>query len=212
MGDIHRTTEEKTVKKELNRKIKELCASAGTEAARDMAAELTADLDKRFDDRVAAGMSELDAYRDVLRNVDQIEAMLRSLPASGGVAAAEDRRVGERQLKFYLEKASSVMWVTSVIVFFLLGLLGHAWKYAWLIFLWTTLGQILLDMAEKYNRKHNLNKTVQDGLSGILWVGTTILFFLTGFGMHLWRLNWLLFLAAVVVQILLDAFLKQGDR
>jgi len=207
------TTEDKTVKKELNRKIKELCASAGTEAARDMAAELTADLDKRFDDRVAAGMSELDAYRDVLRNVDQIEAMLRALPSSDGAAAvAEDRSAGQRRLKFYLEKTSAVMWVTTAIVFFLFGLLGHAWKYAWLIFLWTTIGQILLDMAEKYNRKHNLSKTVQDGLSGILWVGTTILFFLTGFGMHLWRVNWLLFLVAVVVQILLDAILKQGDR
>lgn len=200
------------MKKELNRKIRELCESAGTQAARDMAAELTADLDRRFDDRVAAGMSELDAYRDVLRNVDQIEEMLRALPSSDGAAAAEDPRAGEKQLKFYLEKTSAVMWVMTAIVFFLLGMIGGVWKYAWLIFLWTTVGQILLEMTRKYNRRRNLNRTLRGGLSGILWVGTTIVYFLTGFGLGMWRINWLLFPAAVVVQILLDAFLKERDR
>ena len=201
------------MKKELNRKIEELCESAGTEAAREMAGELTADLDKRFDDRVAAGMSELDAYRDVLRNVDQIEQMLRSLPQDADAEAAmKSRRAGEKRLKFYLDKTSEVMWVSSLIVFFLIGFIGHAWKYAWLIFLWSTIGQIILEMTENYNKKRNLNKAMRDVISGILWVGTVIVFFLTGFAMHLWKFNWLLFLVAVVIQILLDAILKEEDR
>ena len=198
------------MKKELNRKIEELCDSAGTAAAREMAAELTADLDRRFDDRVAAGMSELDAYRDVLRNVDQIEEMLRSLPASDAEVTMENHRAGLKQLKLYLETTSSIMWITSVIAFFLVGLAGHAWKYSWLVFLWSTLGQIILEMTEDYNKKRNLKKTMRDGLSGILWVGTVILFFVTGFGLHLWRFNWLLFLVSVIIQIMLDAFLRNG--
>ena len=201
------------MKKELNRKIEELCESAGTEAAREMAGELTADLDKRFDDRVAAGMSELDAYRDILRNVDQIEQMLRSLPQDADAETAmKSRRAGEKRLKFYLDKTSEVMWVSSLIVFFLIGFIGHTWKYAWLIFLWSTIGQIILEMTENYNKKRNLNKAMRDGISGILWVGTVIVFFLTGFAMHLWKFNWLLFLVAVVIQILLDAILKEEDR
>ena len=104
------------------------------------------------------------------------------------------------------------MWVSSLIVFFLIGFIGHAWKYAWLIFLWSTIGQIILEMTENYNKKRNLNKAMRDGISGILWVGTVIVFFLTGFAMHLWKFNWLLFLVAVVIKILLDAILKEEDR
>ena len=68
------------MKDELNKKIRELCNSAGSSAACAMAPVLTEDLDRKYDERVAAGMSELDAYRDVLRSVDRIEAMLRALP------------------------------------------------------------------------------------------------------------------------------------
>ena len=63
------------MKDELNKKIRELCNSAGSSAACAMAPVLTEDLGRKYDERVAAGMSELDAYRDVLRSVDRIEAM-----------------------------------------------------------------------------------------------------------------------------------------
>ena len=194
----------------LNQKIRDLCTEAGSASAAAMAPRLINDLDKEYDKRVDAGMSELDAYRDVLRNVDQIEKMLKSLPESSDAELAmKNHKEAAKTLEFYLGQTSAVMWVTSVIAFFLVGLAGHAWKYAWLIFLWTTIGEIVLDMTRDYNKKQNLKKAVRDGMSGVLWVGTVIVFFLTGFGLHLWRINWLLFLAAVVAQILLDTFMKE---
>lgn len=217
------------MKDELNRKIKELCDEAGSASAAAMAPRLVSDLDAEYDKRVTAGMSELDAYRDVLRSVDRIRAMLRALPQDAPreekqtrTAASEtdddwdpladfsERMAGRKTLEFYIEKASALLWVGTSLVYFLWSLAFGGWHYTWLIFLWATLGQIVLSAAEEYNRHLNLRKTMHSTLSGCLWVGAVIAFFLAGFGLHLWRFSWLVFLAATVVQILLGAFLDDG--
>ena len=211
----------------LNQKIRELCDDAGSASAAAMAPRLIYDLDKEYDKRVNAGMSELDAYRDVLRSVDRIEAMLRALPKdtaeeepgsrSAPQAAAWDpeedysqRVAGRKTLAFYLEKSSALLWVGTTLVYFLWSLTFGGWRYTWLIFLWATLGQIILSGAEDYNKHLNIRKTMFDTMSGCLWVGAVIAFFLAGFGLHLWRFSWLVFLAATAVQILLGTFLDRG--
>ena len=206
----------------LNQKIRDLCGEAGSASAAAMAPRLIDDLDREYDKRVDAGMSELDAYRDVLRSVDRIEAMLRALPkdppreeAKTEPAADEwdpmadfsQRMAGRRALSFYLDKASALLWVGTTLVYFLWSLTFGGWHYTWLIFLWATLGQIVLSGAESYNKHLNLRKTMMETMSGCLWVGAVILFFLAGFGLGLWRYAWLIFLAATGVQILLSAFL-----
>lgn len=205
----------------LNQKIRELCGEAGSASAAAMAPRLIDDLDREYDKRVDAGMSELDAYRDVLRSVDRIEAMLRALPKDSPdrkektepaaewdpVADFSERMAGRRALSFYLDKASALLWVGTTLVYFLWSLTFGGWRYTWLIFLWTTLGQIILSGAESYNKHLNLRKTMMDTMSGCLWVGAVILFFLAGFGLGLWRYSWLIFLAATAGQIVLSAFL-----
>ncbi len=222
------------MKDELNRKIRELCDAAGSSSAAAMAPVLTADMDREYDRRIRAGMSELDAYRDVLRSVDRIEAMLRALPKdnvsagtrsapatddppeSGRPATPEgeeaySRSEGIKTLKFYTEKASSLLWVGTTLLYFLWSFVFGGWGYTWLIFLWATLGQILLSAAVDHNRNHrrNVRKTMHDSLSGCLWVGAVIVFFLAGLGLHLWQLSWLVFLAATIVQILMETFLSE---
>lgn len=221
------------MKDELNRKIRELCDETGSASAAAMAPRLISDMDSEYDKRVKAGMSELDAYRDVLRSVDRIKAMLSALPkdegnrnaspfsASAAAAAdggedwdpAEDfsrRAAGMKRLKFYVEKASSLLWVGTTLLYFLWSLAFGGWRYTWLIFLWAAAGQVVLSAAEEYNKRLNLKKTLLDTFSGCLWIEAVIFFFLAGFGLGLWRFSWLIFLAATIVQILLGAVLGDG--
>ena len=225
------------MKDELNRKIRELCDEAGSASAAAMAPRLINDMDSEYDKRVKAGMSELDAYRDVLRSVDRIRAMLSALPKDDGTrstrtassagfardagAEAEDdgwdpaedfarRSAGMKQLKFYVEKASSLLWVGTTLVYFLWSLAFGGWRYTWLIFLWAAAGQVVLSAAEDYNKRLNLKKTIFDAISGCLWIEAVIFFFLAGFGLGLWKFSWLIFLAATIAQILLGAVLGDG--
>ncbi len=247
------------MKDELNKKIRELCEDAGSQAALRMIPVLTADLDREYDKRIEAGMVELDAYRDVLRSVDRIEAMLRSLPKDGTdtagepqaeeegpeerqepesrkekerknggsrskaagrgedvlerLAEEEERRKGLKTLEFYSDKVSALLWVGTTLVYFLMSLRFGIWSWSWLIFLWATLGQILLSAAVDYNKHLNLKKTYHETLSGCLWVGATLLFFIGGFFLHQWKYAWLIFLAATLGQILMEtAFADRAER
>ena len=197
------------MKNELNKKLKKLCDEAGSAAAAAKYDELSAKLGAEYDARVKAGMSELDAYRDILKNVDQIRALLDSLPKSAEDDDRKSRQLSFRWLSKNLSRISGCMWIATVIVYFLFSFTTGAWAISWLIFLWTTIGQILLGMVKRCNRGVKLKKVLKSGLSGILWVGMTMFYFWFSMATMTWHLSWLLFLFAVIQQIILNAVL--GD-
>ena len=159
------------MKDELNKKIRELCNSAGSSAACAMAPVLTEDLDRKYDERVAAGMSELDAYRDVLRSVDRIEAMLRALPKDSPKAqdpksqdqksqdpktAPKKKTAGTREAPPYVRPS-------------------------------TPEEEEAADLAAGRKR---LSFLVGQS-SALLWVGTTLLYFLWSLTFGGWRYTWI---------------------
>jgi len=158
------------MKNELNRKIKKLCDSAESSAAAAQYDELSRKMNEEYDLRVQAGMSEIDAYRAVLRNVDKIQQMLNSLPKTDEDEERISRQKSFKWLSKNLARISGCMWIASAIVYILFSMMFGGWHLTWLIFPWTAIGQILLSMAKKYNRGVNLKKVLKDGLSGILWI------------------------------------------
>lgn len=197
------------MKRELDRTVKQLCREAGSAAAAAKEDELKSSLEEQYEQRIRAGMSELDAYRDVLKNVDQIRAMLLSLPKS---EAEEEQRKSEEDRKRsekILDKISSCLWIGTLIAYFLISFGTGLWAYTWLIFLWSSIGQNILDMVKKLGRGKPKKKVLRSGLSSILWIGVVILYFVVSFGSGLWYLTWLLFPAATLVQILMGLFLGE---
>lgn len=193
------------MKNELNRKIRKLCDSAGSAAAAAKYDELTKQMNADYDARIKAGMSEIDAYRDVLRDVDKIQELLNSLPKT----EEDDERISLQKsykwLSKNLSRISGCMWIATAIVYLLFSMTYGGWKITWLIFLWTTIGQIVLNMVKKYNRGVKLKKVLKGGLSGILWVAVTILYFLFSMIVGYWHLSWLIFPFTVILQIILNA-------
>ena len=193
------------MKNELNRKIRKLCDSAGSAAAAAKYDELTKQMNADYDARIKAGMSEIDSYRDVLRDVDKIQELLNSLPKT----EEDDERISLQKsykwLSKNLSRISGCMWIATAIVYLLFSMTYGGWEITWLIFLWTTIGQIVLNMVKKYNRGVKLKKVLKGGLSGILWVAVTILYFLFSMIVGYWHLSWLIFPFTVILQIILNA-------
>ncbi|MBQ7930967.1 MAG: hypothetical protein IJ334_08145 [Clostridia bacterium] len=193
------------MKNELNRKIRKLCDSAGSAAAAAKYDELTKQMNADYDARIKAGMSEIDAYRDVLRDVDKIQELLNSLPKT----EEDDERISLQKsykwLSKNLSRISGCMWIATAIVYLLFSMTYGGWEITWLIFLWTTIGQIVLNMVKKYNRGVKLKKVLKGGLSGILWIAVTILYFLFSMIVGYWHLSWLIFPFTVILQIILNA-------
>lgn len=89
---------------------------------------------------------------------------------------------------------SSSMWSLVIVLFFLISFLTNWWHVSWIIFLVGACAQlvILYVFADSTKRKRLWH--------GILWVATTILYFIISFGLNAWVWSWSIFLMAVTVE------------
>ena len=194
------------MKNELNKKIKKLCDEAGTAAAAEKYSELTEQLDTKFDARVQSGMSELDAYREILKDLDQIRDLLDSLPKTEDEEERSSRQKSYKWLSQNLSRISGCMWIAAAMYYFALSITSGGWHLTWLIFPWTVMGQILLGMVKSYNRGKSLKKVLKSGLSGMLWIAAVIVYFLFSFTLgSAWHLTWLIFPFTIILQIILNS-------
>ncbi|MBQ8333068.1 MAG: hypothetical protein IJX93_04775 [Clostridia bacterium] len=193
------------MKNELNKKIKKLCDEAGSAAAAEKFEELSDKMEAEYDARVKAGMSELDAYRDVLKDVDKIRELLDSLPKTAEDEDRKSRQLSFKWLSKNLSRISGCMWIMTAIVYILFSMTYGGWEITWLIFLWSAIGQILLNMAKKVNRGVKLKKVLKGGLSGILWIAAMMFYFFVSMYTMDWHLTWLLFPFTAILQIMLNA-------
>ena len=133
------------MKNELNRKIKKLCDNAESSAAAAKYEELSRQMSEEYDARIRAGMSELDAYRAVLRDVDKIQQMLNSLPKTDEDEERISRRKSFQWLSKNLSRISGCMWIAVTIIYFLFSMTFGGWHLTWLIFPFTVILQIILN-------------------------------------------------------------------
>jgi len=194
------------MKNELKKTIRQLCEEVGTAAADEKLESLTNDLTSEYDKRVKAGMAELDAYRDVLKNIDKIREMLEALPKTDEDKERKEREAGRKNLERILGKISTCMWLCTVIVFFLASF-AVSWKYTWLIFLWSSIGQIIIDMVMKVNRGKPLKKVIKSDGTAIFWIAVTMVYFVISFASGAWYLTWLIFLVGALLQTFFGMFL-----
>ncbi len=193
------------MKREISRKIKAISDEIGTVAAAAEAERIIEDLENEYDARIANGMSELDAYRDILVNIREIEALLRSMPKTDAESSSASRKADMKKLSKQLGTISSVMWLITVAAYILLSFKTGDWHISWLIFLYTSILQTILDMIKAYNS----GKTLKNGLSSILWLVCVIVYFLISFSSGAWALTWLIFIAGAIVQVIIDAAAKK---
>ncbi len=196
------------MKKEIEKKVKELCDEAGSAAAQEIRGSITDDLEERYDQRVRAGMSELDAYRDVLKNVDYIRDMLKSLPLTEDEARGKMHEEGRKYNEKKLDSICSALWLLVVIAYILGSFATGHWEITWIIFLWGAVGQNLMDMVKKYNRGTPLKKVIRKGLSTIIWLFITMFYFVISFGMGGWHITWIVFLIGAFIEKIIDLFFK----
>ena len=198
------------MKKELKKKIESMCGEVGTAAAAEKIDELTEKIDAEFERRVAGGQSELDAYRELLSDVDKIKAMLAELPETDEESERKERAKNARKINAMLGSIEAAMWLLTVVAYFAISFLFGHWHMTWLIFLSSSIGSVLFDMLRKYNKGVPFEKVMEQEFSGVLWLGIVIVYFLYSFtvGGWAWSYSWLIFILGAVVEVILDGIRK----
>jgi hypothetical protein len=197
------------MKRELEKKIRAICDEIGTAAATEACDSITEELKSKYDKLINDGMYELDAYRDVLQNIDEIKKALDALPKSKSETDAIEEKARLKSLKNILGKISTVMWISIVIMFFYVSFTTGMWHISWLIFIWGAICQTVLDMVLKYNKGKPLKKVLSRGLSTILWNIAVIVYFLVSFATGKWAITWIIFLISALLQKLVGWIIEK---
>jgi uncharacterized membrane protein len=196
--------------REIKRKIKELCDDAGSAAAAAACDDLTDNIEKAYNERVKAGMSELDAYRDVLKNIDDIKKMLDSMPLTEDEKRGRSTRDDYKQNAKFIDKICSALWMLVVFVYLAFSLIFGGWRVTWLIFIWGSIGQSIMNMVKKYNKGTPLNTLLKHEVPSIVWRVIVILYFGISLTVGGWKFTWLLFILGVLINKVFD--LLFGDN
>lgn len=192
------------MKKELKKKLKSMCEEIGTAAAAEKIDELADEVSAEFDRKVSEGQNELDAYRELLADVDRIRAMLESLPETEEEADEKERQKNAKKANALLDTLETCMWLLTPVAYLAVSFLFGHWHMTWLMFLSSAIGSVLFDMLRKYNRGIPFEKVMHEEFSGVLWLGIVIVYFLYSFtvGGWVWAYSWLIFILGAVVEVI----------
>lgn len=192
------------MKKELNKKIISLCEDAGTSAAAQICGDLMDKLDREYDQRISEGKTELEAYREVSKRLDEIKKLVDSLPEDEETETEEerlDRMEGFRTLKRITGKMSTVLWLSTVPVYLLYSMHTGRWATSWLIFLISTISEILINSVVDWNNERkDHRKTARGVASSVLWLLTVVLYFVISFATGKWAITWMISILAAIIQ------------
>ncbi len=192
------------MKKELNKKIISLCEEAGTSAAAQICGDLMDKLDREYDQHISEGKTELEAYREVSRRLDEIKQIVDSLPEDEEKETEEerlDRMAGFRTLKRITGKMSTVLWLSTVPVYLLYSMYTGRWATSWLIFILAAVSEVLINGTVDWNNEKKDRKKIARAIaSSFLWLMTVVLYFVISFASGRWALTWMIFILAAIIQ------------
>jgi len=194
------------MKKELKKKLESMCDEIGTAAAAEKIDEMVGKISTEFDRKVAEGQSELDAYRELLSDVEKIKAMLAELPETEEEAEEKERKRNAERMRPLLDSIEACMWLLTVVAYFAVSFLFGHWHMTWLMFLSSAIGSVLFDMLRKCNKGIPFEKVMHEEFSGVLWLGIVIVYFLYSFTFSgwTWAYSWLIFPLGAVVEVIRD--------
>ena len=141
------------MKKQLDEKLKKVCDNVGTQTAAEKFEQLSKSIETEYDKRVAGGMSELEAYREMLRDIDAIEELLRDMPKTEEEQRREDEKTARKKWNKKLDaiegSVQGIWWLLTVIAYFLISMTFGGWHLTWLMFLSSSIGSIIIGMLFK---------------------------------------------------------------
>lgn len=204
------------MKKELDKKIKQICDEVGGAAAEAKLDDVTKIMNDQYDKIIESGKSELDAYRAILSDTEKIREMFNSIPKGEQKRKAQGEREkssGKKKNKKengILDTIETSMWLLIVIFYFLFSMKFGHWNLSWLVFLWGSIGSVLIGMVKKYNRGESLRRTMKKGISKIMWLYIVIIYFAGSFIFGGWAVSWVIFLVGALAEIILNAIFRDS--
>lgn len=191
-----------------------------TRMALDLKQEMTQSAIDKFDDLVADGYSEEEAYQNVIASIGDVTELFPAVEEKNLLVLSEK----DRRKKAMLTAASVGMYIFAGAVFFFFGIIsqteelpsGLGLVYAIVLCIPPTVMLVYAaNMYPNYTRKEkqsmveqykeerydcNKGKALIKSINSVIWTLTLVLYFVISFATYSWHVTWIIFLIAICVQ------------
>lgn len=205
-----------------------------TAAVKELHDEILSNLEERYDDCIAGGMTPQRAYTAVVGTMGDIGKLIRqvseegqhpaglferSSPTGKGIFKKYSYIFTDENLKIIKGSAIAVMWILLTAFYFMVSFYSEEWETTWILFLVGAGLNVAINMAgdiARFSRpgdnpesRVRILKSIRGNISAILWLAATFFFFLIGMNNYgEFETSWILFILAAAVQVVISAVMK----
>ncbi len=187
-----------------------------TRKAIDLKEEMMQSAMDKFDDMIADGYSEADAYENVIHSIGDVTELFPTVEEKNLLALSEK----DRKKKALLTSVATGIYIFAAAVFFFFGAGINLAEFGFalaivLCIVPTVMLVYAANMYPNYSRKeepdmvelfkevkysHNKARAVRKSINSIIWSVTLALYFIISFASHRWQVTWIIFLIALCLQ------------
>ena len=186
----------------------------------DLKEELLANLEEKYADLLASGCSEEEAYASVITGLGDAEDLIASLTIEP--EAENPGYEAARAQTAQIVATSAFLYCLAIAAFLMVRWLLRSTTLAWVAF-WVIAGFATAQTVYHFMTRplaarrpstmtEKQRKRVRSSISSILWLSTTVLYFLISFTFHNWALSWLIFLIAAIIEQVIRLASRMGDE
>lgn len=217
----------------LEKYINELFQDAPkTKKVRELKDELTCDLEEKYKDLIKDGKSEQVAYREVISGIGDIEELLSTLSQE----TVSKKQINTQEIRKKNALVVSICVALYILMFIAIVVLdelvgapdyliatvlfgGGGIPTCILIYHFMSIPKYEKEeeiFVEEYREHHHLthrNREIRNSISSILWILTTIIYFLISFQFGAWNISWIIFIIAALIEEMISlAFKIKGEN
>lgn len=194
-------------------KLNELFENAPqTSRARELKEELLANLMDKYNDLLASGKSEEDAFNITIAGIGDIDELTKGLNDSYEFSPEQMKK--DREKSAFILSISIGMYIMSVVILIMLSsvfrvngdiavcimLTIDALATCLIIYnavshpKYIKADDTIVEEFKEWKSANNTEKEVIKSIKSIMWLVITILYFLLSFTLHIWSFSWIIFI------------------
>ncbi len=197
-----------------------------TRRALDLKEELFANLIERYNDLVASGVSEEDAYKNAVANIGDVSELINNLKENDILNNFnhEDARkktalvltisVGLYFLAFLIPMIITFLSHLSPVAAFFMMIGIAAIPTCLLVYHYTSLPRYhkfddsIVEEFKEWSSNTGNKKRIRGAISGILWTLTVFIYLIFSFLTHDWYISWLIFILAACIECIITLIFR----
>lgn len=187
-----------------------------TRKAIDLKEEMMQSAMDKFDDMVADGYSEADAYENVIHSIGDVTELFPTVEEKNLLVLPEK----DRKKKALLTSVATGIYIFAAAVYFYFGACSDNAQFGFAFAIMLCIAPTVMlvyaaNMYPDYCRKeepdlveiykgvkysHNKARAIRKSINSIIWSVALVLYFIISFVSYRWQVTWIIFLIALCLQ------------